>query len=506
MKSYKDLGYSIKLKFILIFISFLFLCGCKEVNTTSSESKTDTLPNTNTNSRTVFSSKEDDLDSNFAIGVTLSSEIVNKHLLKSINEKKIGKNKSLSILGKMKQQPSIELKNYILLANASNTIIDRTALTKEGSFKFEKLQQGSYNILIQKPVKGLDIEVETQFVDETAIIEPETSNKEQELVINKILSPVFIQKHLLFPLPSEQVRLKQGNIDGIITAKETVPIDNVEIFLVDSDGKVLSKTITSASGKFSFKKLPTGSYNLVIGQTNLNYSAKLLDTKDDTSLPETINPLVNETLPNSYIQKNKVALINHDLFRDDFCNLKGKMNSATSSTVVITDMSNKVLRITKANSTGSFLFEKLPYGDYILLVDNKPNGIKVDFSVDADETQLIQDNAQVFNFEINSKVPKIIIERNGLGEMEVGNIKNVHGFFHENLAKQKKPIPNEHIYIVDSQDKIIAKTVSDNNGKFSFSKLNSGKYTIIGNRNYSKMNIGLDLSFKQNGLVDENQY
>ncbi len=494
--------------YIIICLATSWLISCKPENEQQNGTKVDSLSTKDSISNISDTSQVNKVDTNFEVGTTLSSYIVKKHLLKSINEKKLKKNVKLSILGSMKKQPSIELKNYILLANESNTIIDRTALTKEGRFKFEKLQAGSYNILIEKPIKGLEIDIETKFVDESTLL-PEENQENLDFSINKILSAAFIQKHLLYKLPSAQVKLKQGDIDGIITAKENEPLDNLEILLVDDDNKIISKTKTNAQGKFSFKKLPAGNYNLLLRDQNPNITAKLLESQDNANIalvPEEIKLNINSILPASFVQKNKIGTVDKNLFRDDYCNLKGKITgSSNSHTIIITDLSNKIIRITKSLTNGGFNFDKLPYGDYNLLIENKPSGIKVEYKVETDQSEILEPTTNNFNFEINTKVPKNIIAANGLGEMEVGNVKNITGYFHENIGKQKKAIPNEELFIVDSQDKIIAKTTSDGSGKFGFSKLNSGKYTIIGKRTFSRMNIGLDLSFKQNNSLEENQ-
>lgn len=57
------------------------------------------------------------------------------------------------------------------------------------------------------------------------------------------------------------------------------PVENLEMQLVNADGKVVAKTKTKADGSWNFKSAPAGEYSIVISEQQLASAKHAINTK-----------------------------------------------------------------------------------------------------------------------------------------------------------------------------------------------------------------------------------
>jgi hypothetical protein len=64
--------------------------------------------------------------------------------------------------------------------------------------------------------------------------------------------------------PEAQAKVDKGKIKGIVLGKNSSPLEGVTVELVNTSTGVRLESQTNAKGKYKFKELPTGRYEITL--------------------------------------------------------------------------------------------------------------------------------------------------------------------------------------------------------------------------------------------------
>ncbi|MFQ3576596.1 MAG: carboxypeptidase-like regulatory domain-containing protein, partial [Cytophagales bacterium] len=234
--------------------------------------------------------------------------------------------------------------------------------------------------------------------------------------------------------------------------------------------------------------------------------AKLI-TSTPTISEKQASPSVGSKVSATYLSANRLSLISKDMFRDDICIVKGNITSSVvpvkDCELLLVDNEGKVLKKTFASEKGNFTFDKLPYGDYQILVDDYKGGIKINYSVEEDNSDIKDVNS--LTKTVNNQDPATLLKKNKVGQITIRDARNVTGFFYESLGKEKKPIPNAEILLIDENLIASANAKTDQTGHFHLNNLNKGVYNVVTLKGFGLLNIGLDIKYRENATIT-NEY
>jgi hypothetical protein len=508
----------VKISYFLIILSELFfLQACKNSDQKSStEQVKEPILNEKDNIDNkdgVLTNQADSLKT-LQIGTKLSKEERALRLLKEFVRQKLKKYQHLTILGKVDAK-ALKLNKYVLLLDENGVVIDRALILADGSFSFKKLPEGKYSVILEIPVPDVVSEISMVVVDDTKLLGVDEIEKEDEKIlenakIGTLISPFIISRNKLLEIPVEEIKKYHGKIKGVVLSSEkSEKLDNITLLLVDSEGKVSQKIKTNTVGEFSFEKLPVlEPVTLVTPRKTKTLTAKLIEEVDETKLPvsgtqtnvniRSLKPSIGSKPSESYINENRLAFISKDLFRDDVCILRGVLSSETHSLndreLLLLDSEGKVFRKVVVSSNGYFVFEKLPYGDYQLLLDGNKSGFKVSYSVETDDTDLgdIGGLSKSQNLDIEN-----LINKRTIGQVSLNSSKNVSCFFYENVGRERKPIAQADIMFIDDKKKIAGNARTDANGYVHIKKLAKGNYYIVTLKDFSKSNVGIEIKYTE---------
>lgn len=457
------------------------------------------------------------VSSDMPVGYKTSKEERAVRLLKEFVQQKLKKYQHLTILGRV-EVGALKLNKYVLLIDENGVVIDRALIASDGSFKFKKLPSGKYSVILELPNPGIFSEISMQVEDDSELLElPDAgqADEDQKLLeaakVGDVINPMVISRNRMVEIPVDEIKNHKGKLKGIVLSNEKGnKTDNIILLLLDGQGKVTHKVKTNTLGEFAFEKLPSSSsVTILAAKRNKQLKIQFADEKDDSKfindLPNATvkepSPAVGTKLSGLYISANKLSTIPKDLFRDDICVLKGSITSsvvpAKDCELLLVDSDNKVVRKTFASEKGAFAFEKLPYGDYQLLVDDNKGGIKVNFSVESDDSDL--KDVSSLNKSTAQDIPTLL-RKNRIGQITIKDARNVTGFFYESIGKEKKGIANAEILLIDENMKTSANAKTDQSGNFHLDNLNKGIYNVVTSKSFGLLNIGLDIKYREQGM------
>ena len=173
----------------------------------------------------------------------------------------------------------------VQLRDADGTVVATTTTDADGAYSFDKLPAGTYTVTVVQdgPIAGLeqtgDPDATKDNASESITLNndnPSTTDVNFGYVNNNSLSGTVYRDDS-----------RNGDQDG------TEPgYSGVIVQLLDKDGQVITTTTTDANGRYSFDKLPDGTYSVtVVKDGELADTEQTEDpdaTKDNSSEPVTL--------------------------------------------------------------------------------------------------------------------------------------------------------------------------------------------------------------------------
>ena len=359
------------------------------------------------------------------------------------------------------------------LVDADGTVVATTTTDADGSYSFDKLPAGTYSVTVVQdgPIAGLEQTGDPDATKDNASepitlnnVNPSTTDVNFGYIADNSLSGTVYRDDS-----------RNGDQDG------TEPgYSGVTVQLLDKDGQVIATTTTDANGKYSFSKLPDGTYSVkVVKDGELADTEQTEDpdaTKDNASEPVTLgedNP-TKDHIDFGYVPDYSIhGLVYRDGDRNEThgAGEKGYANQ----TVELRDKDGKVVATTTTDANGAYSFSKLPAGDYTVKVVKDGALTDLDQTEDPDSTK---DSA--------SGVISLGNDHRTQTDVNFGYIANnsINGTIYRDGDRDGQKGDTEGRYsgvtvqLLDKDGKVIATTTTDKDGKYSFEHLPDGTYSV----------------------------
>ena len=290
------------------------------------------------------------------------------------------------------------------------------------------------------------------------------------------------------------VHLSTADGDCFGENEQHTPVPNVTVQLFDASGNFIAETLTDEQGIYRFEGLEPGEYSVVeITPDGLFDGAEHVGDVNGTTVGavsgnDRISKIVLgpdhhgenydfcEHLPSSIS-----GFVYHDENNDGvFDNNELPIDGAT---VVLLDQNGVQVAQAVTAADGSYRFENLPAGNYTL------NEIQLAGFFDGlDTAGTISDTIVGSATNPGDAISEITI---GWGEHGVeynfGELlgAEISGFVHsdpnENCQFEdgEDPISAVRVDLLDSQGNLVSSTFTDSSGKYSFSNLRPGQYSVV---------------------------
>ena len=359
------------------------------------------------------------------------------------------------------------------LVDADGTVVATTTTDADGSYSFDKLPAGTYSVTVVQdgPIAGLeqtgDPDATKDNASESITLNndnPSTTDVNFGYIADNSLSGTVYRDDS-----------RNGDQDG------TEPgYSGVTVQLLDKDGNVVGTTTTDKDGKYSFSKLPDGTYSVkVVKDGELADTEQTEDpdaTKDNASEPVTLgedNPSKGH-IDFGYVPDYSIhGLVYRDGDRNEThgAGEKGYANQ----TVELRDKDGKAVATTTTDANGAYSFSKLPAGDYTVKVVKDGALTDLDQTEDPDSTK---DSA--------SGVISLSNDHRTETDVNFGYIANnsINGAIYRDGDRDGRKGGTEGRYsgvtvqLLDKDGKVIATTTTDKDGKYSFEHLPDGTYSV----------------------------
>lgn len=256
--------------------------------------------------------------------------------------------------------------------------------------------------------------------------------------------------------------------------------NGVTVNLVNEAGAVVATTTTDADGNYSFTGLNAGTYTVKVVKdgelANLTQTEDPDGTKDNASGAITLNTdnPVRENVNFGYVKKHAISgNIYLDENRDKTKN--GNDVNLSGVTVTLVDGSGNVVATTTTDASGNYNFPGLSDGTYTVKVDTTGKLAGLEQTEDPSGAK-------------NSQSMPITFTRN---DPDVTNVNfgyakdySIAGNVYRDSNRSESKDATETVFqgvtvnLVDASGNVVATTITDADGNYSFSKLPAGDYTV----------------------------
>ena len=258
------------------------------------------------------------------------------------------------------------------------------------------------------------------------------------------------------------------------------PFKGITVELVGADGNVVATTTTDADGNYSFADLDAATYTVKV--TKAGELAELTQTEDPDGTKDnasgaitlnTDNP-VRENVNFGYIKKHAISgkvYLDHN--RDKTKNT-GDVD-VPGVTVNLLGKDGNVVGTTTTDKDGNYSFTGLNDGTYTVQVDK--TGPLADKEQTEDPSGKADSRSQVITFtRPDPDVTNVDFGYTGL--YTVSGTVYYDKDRSETLNNSEPGFNGITVNLLDKDGTVIATTTTDKDGKYSFTKLPAGKYTV----------------------------
>ena len=258
------------------------------------------------------------------------------------------------------------------------------------------------------------------------------------------------------------------------------PFKDITVELLGADGSVVATTTTDADGNYSFTGLDAGTYTVKVTKAGdiaeLTQTEDPDGTKDNASGAITLNAdnPVRENINFGYIKKHAISgNVYLDQNRDKTKNT-GDID-LSGVTVNLLDKDGNVVGTTTTDKDGNYSFTGLNDGTYTVQVDK--TGKLADKEQTEDPSGKADSRSQAITFtRPDPDVTNVNFGYTGL--YTVSGTVYYDKDRSESLNNSEPGFNGITVNLLDKDGKVITTTTTDKDGKYSFSKLPAGKYTV----------------------------
>ena len=345
------------------------------------------------------------------------------------------------------------------LVDEDGVVVLTTTTDENGDYVFEDVPPGSYAIIEQDPaayrpvsdiggpndnripvtMQGVDI-VDQDFVDE--------------------LIPSSLSGHV------------RRDTDGDGTPNEPIPAVVVE--LLDEDGTVIATTTTQPDGSYVFLDVPPGTYTLVETDPAKHQSVSDIAGPNDNRIPVTVPPGGEPVVDQDFLDEPLVSIsgiVEQDDDHDGTASCEEAPEALSTCgledvVIELLDDSGAVIATTKTGPDGSYRFENVPPGDYVIR------------EVDPEDFASISDVAGSNDNRIPVKVAGVdVVDRDFLD----GPVYAIEGkVLIDSNGDGLGDTPQGGVVVIlsDPDGEELARAITAADGSYSFPDLPPGDYVI----------------------------
>ena len=359
------------------------------------------------------------------------------------------------------------------LLNEAGATVATTTTKADGTYSFTKLPAGKYTVKVE-PSDLLKKLEQTEDPDDTkdhtsGVVQVNHDNPSVQNV-NFGYATNYTIKGTIYRDADRSESLEDGE-----KLYQGVTVD-----LLDNAGNVVATTTTDASGAYAFTNLEEGTYKVRVRKegpiADLDQTEDPDATKDNTSGDITLelNDPIKENVNFGYISDNSIS---GTVYRDD--NRSGALNSGESGypeqTVQLLDKDGTVIATTKTDANGMYSFDKLPDGTYSVKVVK--DGALADTEQTGDPDSTLD----------NASEPITLDEANPTKKgVDFGYVPDyfIKGTIYRDGNRSGALDTDEKLYegvtvqLRDADGTVVATTMTDADGAYSFDKLPAGTYTV----------------------------
>ena len=270
------------------------------------------------------------------------------------------------------------------------------------------------------------------------------------------------------------------------------PIAGVTIQLFDENNELVAETVTDETGNYTFDALAPGTYSVVEVQPNAFLDAgDVVGTVDGQAVGTTTT---NDRFDGITVGSGDEA-VNYNFCEHEPASIKGTVyhdrnnngiqdegeEGIAGVVIELFDKDGNLIQTATTDENGDYCFDDLPPGDY-LLREQQPDGFDdgIDTVGQVDGVAGEHNNNDEFCITLG---PGDESNQNNFGELILAEIS---GFVHINndgdcdflTTPPDAPIAGTTLELLDADGNVIATTVTDENGAYSFDGLVPGTYSV----------------------------
>ena len=379
------------------------------------------------------------------------------------------------------------------VVDAGDTLIDSTLTNSDGTYQFNNLVDGVY-VLQQINPNGANSENDTQgnSLDDNIGVTLSGANSSSNNFLDDGASTTSISGQVIDDSNANGINDTETGIDGVTVELFSDPNGDGD----PSDGQLLASTTTSGGGNYSFDNLVDGNY--VIVETDPNGFASTADSEglndNQIALTTTGTNISNQDFLDS--NSSNLNSITGQVFDDNDTTNNNALDSGDVGISGVTvelytdnnndgvvDVGDTLIDSTVTNSDGTYQFNNLVDGNYVVAQIDPPgatsetdsqgatadNNIGVTLSGASSSNNNFLDDG-VSSFAITGQVfdDNDTSNDNVIGVDDLG----VAGVTVELYAD------NNNDGVVDAGDTLIDSTLTNSDGTYQFNNLVDGVYVL----------------------------
>ena len=389
------------------------------------------------------------------------------------------------------------------MKNSNGQEIKRTTTDSNGKYLFTGLENGSYTVEFGTP-DGYEPTVVDAGNNDEVDSDGSTVNVTINGGSNYTIDSGFHKKEV--EPPKEEAKYEIGdyvwedsNKDGVQNSNEH-GIQGVTVILKDNNGQEIKRTTTDSEGKYLFSELSNGTYTVEFETPNgyvptkTNVGDDHLDS-DGQSVRVTVNNANDYTIDSGFHKPDeqeppKVEAkyeIGDYVWEDS--NKDGIQNSNERGiqgvTVILKNSNGQEIKRTTTDSEGKYLFSELSNGKYTVEFETpegyEPTKANVgDDRLDSDgqTVDVTVNNANDYTIDSGFHKPDEQEPPKEEAKYEIGDYvwedSNKDGIQNSN----ERGIQGVTVILKGEDGNEIKRTTTDTDGKYLFTDLSTGKYTV----------------------------
>ncbi|HDI7400253.1 TPA: carboxypeptidase regulatory-like domain-containing protein, partial [Staphylococcus aureus] len=367
----------------------------------------------------------------------------------------------------------------VTLKDENGNVLKTVTTDADGKYKFTDLDNGNYKVEFTTPegytpttvTSGSDIEKDSNGLTTTGVI-----NGADNMTLDSgfYKTPKYNLGNYVW---------EDTNKDGKQDSTEK-GISGVTVTLKNENGEVLQTTKTDKDGKYQFTGLENGTYKVEF-ETPLGYTPTQVGSGTDegidsngTSTTGVIKDKDNDTIDSGFYKPtyNLGDYVWEDTNKNGVQDKDEKGISGV--TVTLKDENDKVLKTVTTDENGKYQFTDLNNGTYKVEFET-PSGYTPTSVTSGNDTE--KDSNRLTTTGVIKDADNMTLD-SGFYKTPKYSLGDYVWYDSNKDGKQdstEKGIKDVKVTLLNEKGEVIGTTKTDENGKYRFDNLDSGKYKVI---------------------------